>query len=257
MPQDGSMKRDREAPQAAACLITGGSGTLGGAIALALASRGRIVGIQYRARRDAAERIVEEARARGATAFALQADLGTRTSALRLVDEFAERAGAPPAELVAAQGIVHDEPMLRTPEASWDKIIDVNLTGAAWLLQAVCSRWAEASCGGHALFLGSHAAEAGRAGAAAYAASKAALVGLVRSVARELGATGVRANVIVPPFVEDGMGASASTAFVADAVRASLTGSTGSAEDFARFVADMMDCPGISGQVLVADTRIA
>lgn len=236
------------------CLVAGGSGKLGGAIARELSGRGWTVGVHFNTRREAAEQVAADCEG----GFTLQADLRTRASADALVAEFETKAGAAPGLLVAATGIVRDAPLLRTSEADWDETVAVNLSGPAWLLRAAARRWRRrGTSGGQAILIGSYAGVAGRAGGAAYSASKAALTGLARSVARELGPKGVRVNVVVPPFVEEGMGGLASPAFVEEARRRSALGRTGSAEELARFVAALAETEGITGQVLHADSRIA
>jgi 3-oxoacyl-[acyl-carrier protein] reductase len=170
------------------------------------------------------------------------------------VADFVETASAAPSLVVAAAGVTRDAPLLRTSETDWDEVIAVNLAGVAWLLRAAARRWRKT--GGHAILVGSYAGVTGRVGGAAYSASKAALSGLARSVARELGARGVRVNVVIPPFVEAGMGAGARGAFVEEMRRRSVLGRPGSAADFARFVAALADTEGVTGQVLHADGRI-
>jgi len=237
-----------------ACLVAGGSGRLGGAVAVELARRGWLVGVHCHARRAEAERVAAEC---GGGAFALGADLRSRPAADNLVAGFVERAGAAPGCLVVATGLARDAPLIAARESDWDETVAVNLSGLAWLLRAAAARWVEADPpGGQAVLIGSNAGLAGREGGAAYGASKAALMGLMRSVARELGGRGVRVNVLIPPFIPEGMGLAASEAFRKKARRESVAGRTGSAEEFARFVADMAETRGVSGQVLAADTRI-
>lgn len=238
-------------------LVAGGSGHLGSAIARELSRRGWRLGVHCHSRRQVADRVASgcDPPRGGEGAFVLEADLRSRAGADELLADFEAEAGEAPRLLVAAAGIVRDAPLLRTSAADWDETVAVNLSGPAWLLRAAAERWAS-SGGGHAILLGSYAGTAGREGGAAYSASKAALVGLARSVARELGPKGVRVNVVIPPFVAEGMGRAASPAFVEEARARSVLGSTGSAEDFARFVAALATTGAVSGQVLHADARI-
>jgi len=240
------------------CLVAGASGRLGGEIARELARRGWAVGLHWHSRREAASAAARDCRTSGARAFELQADLRSPEAAEELVSALEREAGVAPLLLVVASGISLDAPFLRTAEADWDESIAVNCSGPARLLRACARRWVLAPGGGQAILLGSHAAVTGREGGAAYSASKAALVGLARSVARELGGSGVRVNVVLPPFVpESGMGAGASPGFAEEARRLSVLGRHGSARELARFVADLAETEGVSGQVLAADSRIA
>jgi len=232
------------------CLVAGGSGHIGGAIAREMAWRGWDVGIHWRTVREAAQRVAEDCADSSARAFVLRADITSRAAADALLADFESRAGAPPDALVCACGIFRDAPFLRASEKDWDDTMAANLSGPTWLVRAAAERWAAIGGGG------SHAARAGRMGGAAYAASKAALEGLARSVSRELGPAGVRVNVVIPPFIEQGMGARAGSDFVSSARTRSVLGRSGKADEFARLVAALAEAEGVSGQIVNLDSRI-
>jgi len=236
-------------------LVAGGSGALGGAIARAAARRGYVVGVHYYRHRERANETASACAAAGGRAVVVQGDLRLRNEARRVLEDFEDACGGVPRAVVCAVGGAKDEPVLRTSEDSFTSSVELNLTAPTWLLQAACNRWAE--CGGHAVVLGSFAGSVGRTGGAAYAAGKAGLVGLMRSVAREFGWRGVRVNIVVPPFVRQGMGAAASDEFVRAETSRSLLGRTGDAESFAAFVMDVVAAKGITGQVISGDSRIA
>ena len=237
------------------CLVAGGSGHIGGAIAREMAWRGWDIGVHWRTVREAAEHVANECADAGSRAFVLRADLTSRATADALVAEFESCAGAPPDVLVCAYGIFRDAPFLRAQESDWDATMAANLSGPAWLLRAAAKRWVEGD-GGHAILVGSHTARAGRVGGAAYAASKAALVGLARSVARELGPDGVRVNVVIPPFIEQGMGATASAGFASSARAQSVLGRSGTADELAKLVATLAEAENVSGQIVSLGSRI-
>jgi 3-oxoacyl-[acyl-carrier protein] reductase len=220
-----------------------------------MAWRGWDVGIHWRTVLEAAERVADDCTDAGSRAFVLRADLTSRAAADGLLERFETEAGAPPDALVCAYGIFRDAPFLRLSEEDWDATMAANLSGPAWLLRAAAERWSDTG-GGHAILVGSYAARAGRVGGAAYSASKAALVGLARSVARELGHAGVRVNVVTPPFIEQGMGAGASDGFTARARERSVLGRSGTADELAKLVAALAETEDVSGQVVGLDSRI-
>ena len=253
-------------------LVAGGSGFLGGAVATELARRGWFVGVHFFRGRERAEAVVQAIRAHcqraGGEACVLSGDLTVGDEAERVAAEFEKAAerllgtppGRPPELVVVATGVVRDAPLLRTSEADWDAVVAANLLAPVNVLRAAALKW-QTTGGGHAILIGSYAGlvelGGGRAGGAAYSASKAALVGLARSLARELGPAGVRVNVVIPPLVTQGMGTGASAEFIEEMRSRSVLGRTGDAEEFARFVADLAETEGVSGQVLGADSRIA
>jgi 3-oxoacyl-[acyl-carrier protein] reductase len=165
-------------------------------------------------------------------------------------------AAAPtPDLLVAAAGCARDHLLVRTGEAAWDHQLETNLHGA-WRCAKAVARGMVKRRSGHLVFLGSHAARHPAAGQAAYAAAKAGLLGLARSLARELGPAGIRVNTLLPGFLETRM-----TTHVApdhrDAVRrAHCLGRFNTPVAAAGFVVHLHHhLPHTSGQVFQLDSR--
>ena len=184
-------------------LVTGGTRGIGRAIVTQLAAAGAKVAFTYRASSETADALVAELEAGGTEAFALQADAASAEDAERSVTAVTERWGRLDA-LVLNAGITRDTLMIRMSEDDWQAVIDTNLTGAFHLCKAAY-RPMMRQRGGSIVALSSVVGVMGNAGQANYSASKAGLIGLTKSLARELGGRGVRANVVAPGYVDTDM----------------------------------------------------
>jgi 3-oxoacyl-[acyl-carrier protein] reductase len=184
-------------------LVTGASKGIGRAAALALAADGRAVACAYGTDDAGAKetvRLVEEA---GGTAAAFGADVGDPDAVRSMVRAVTEELG-PPVIVVANAGANKDGLAVRYDLADWDRLLRVNVTGAFVSIQAALPAMMKARWG-RIVAVSSAIALRGNAGQSAYGASKSALVGMVRSLAKEYAARGVTANVLCPGFVETEM----------------------------------------------------
>jgi 3-oxoacyl-[acyl-carrier protein] reductase len=180
-------------------LVTGASRGIGRAIALELAAAGAAVGVNYRADADAAAEVVSAVVAAGGRAAALQADVSEADAARELV-ETCERELGELDVLVCNAGVTRDGLIARLSPEAWTTVIDTNLAGPFFLCQAVSRRMMRRRSGSIVLkssVVGVH----GNAGQTNYAASKAGLIGLGKSLARELGSRNIRVNVIAPGYI--------------------------------------------------------
>ncbi|MEM8662495.1 MAG: 3-oxoacyl-ACP reductase FabG [Pseudomonadota bacterium] len=173
-------------------LVTGATGGIGGAIAAALKAQGAAVIVTG----STDERAAKAAEAVGGTPMA--ANLADREAVDRLAKE-ADAAG-PIDILVNCAGITRDGLMLRMKDADFDEVLEVNLT-ATFRLSKALLRGMLKRRGGRIINVGSVIGFGGNAGQANYAAAKAGLVGLTKSIAREVANRGVTANVVAPGYI--------------------------------------------------------
>ncbi len=180
-------------------LVTGGSGGIGGAIARALHGRGAAVCVSG-TRREALDGLAREL---GARACAAPCDLSDPAAAAALVGEAEELMG--PVDIVVNNaGIARDNIAVRLKDEDWQRVIDVNLTAAFRISRAalrgmIRRRW------GRIVNVASVVGVSGNAGQANYAASKAGLVGLTKSLAQETASRSITVNCIAPGFIETAM----------------------------------------------------
>ncbi|MFM8878781.1 MAG: SDR family NAD(P)-dependent oxidoreductase [Verrucomicrobiota bacterium] len=157
--------------------------------------------------------------------------------------------------VIHAAGITRDAVLARQRSDDWDAVFAVNLDGARRLGRATLPHLA-AQGGGHWIGIGSHAGIAGSAGQAAYAASKAALEGLLRSWAREFAPNDVRVNTVLPGVLPTAMTAALDPAMMRSYAEANLLGRINDPAEVARFVAFLLTTANISGQSFALDSRI-
>jgi 3-oxoacyl-[acyl-carrier protein] reductase len=172
-------------------LVTGASRGIGRAIAAELAQAGASVVVGYRSGKDEAESLAQELGAR-----AVQADVSSAEDAARLVEEAGDLD-----ILVNNAGLTRDGLLARMSDDDWRTVIDTNLSSVFYTCRAVCRPMMKKRAGAIvnvSSIVGVH----GNWGQTNYAASKAGIIGFTKSLARELGSRGVRANVVAPGYVK-------------------------------------------------------
>jgi 3-oxoacyl-[acyl-carrier protein] reductase len=215
-------------------LVTGASRGIGAAIARRLGAEGATVLAAARSA-EGLERIVSEIVAGAGRAEAVRIDVSDAASIESAVKESLASHGQIDV-LVNNAGITEDNLVLRMSRESWDRVLTTNLTGAFLLTQAVVKSMVRRRYG-RIVNVTSVVGLMGNAGQANYAAAKAGLVGLTKSVARELGSRNVTCNAVAPGFIETAM-----TERMTEDARAALTGQIplerlGRPEDVANAVA--------------------
>lgn len=181
-------------------LITGASRGIGKAIALMFAKEGAEIAFSDLVISDAT---VTELEATGRKVRAYQSDASDFDATHTLVEKVAEDFGHIDI-LVNNAGITRDGLMLRMAEAQWDAVLNVNLKSAFNYIHAVVPVMARQR-GGSIICMSSVVGEHGNAGQANYSASKAGMIGLTKSIAKEMGPRGIRANCIAPGFIVSDM----------------------------------------------------
>lgn len=230
-------------------IVTGASRGIGRSIALALAAQGAKVVASAR-NADALSALVDEIKGQGGVAVAVVGDVAAEADANRLIDETVAAFGQLDI-LVNNAGITRDGLLLRMKSEDWDAVLDTNLKGAFLCIRAAAKLMSKQRSG-RIINISSVVGEMGNAGQANYCASKAGLLGLTKSVARELARRNVTVNAITPGFIVTDM-----TDNMNDKAREAMTeqiplGRLGEAEDIANAVLFLASDQSayITGQVL-------
>ncbi len=198
-------------------LVTGGSRGIGRAICLKLSEMGAHVAINFTSNKEAAESVKKEIEINGGTATLLPFDVSEKEKVKGAISQFIKEKG-PIEILVNNAGITRDGLLLRMKEEDWDRVISINLKGAFNCIQACAMNMMKCKWG-RIINIGSVVGTIGNVGQANYAASKAGLEGLTKTVAREMASRGITVNLVAPGFIETDM-----TAVLPDEIKERLLG---------------------------------
>jgi 3-oxoacyl-[acyl-carrier protein] reductase len=233
-------------------LVTGGSRGIGRGICVALGRRGAKVIINYASREDAAREAAAEVEAAGGQAAIVPFDVANSTQTTEAIKAIGKDHGSLDI-LVNNAGVAVNGMLMRFTDEQWKKVLDTNLAGAFHCLRAASMMILKAKDAGRIINITSVVGESGNGGQLAYAASKAGLIGLTMSTAKELSSRGVTCNAVSPGFIETDM----TNEHLPEAARAKLLeqiplGRIGRSEDVANAVAFLAgpEASYITGQVL-------
>jgi len=233
--------------------ITGGSRGIGRAIALRLAKDGFNIVVNYSKSDKSAEEVVKEAKEYGVEAMAVKCDVSKYDEVEKAIDKIVEEFGSIDV-VVNNAGITKDNLILKMDESEWDQVIDVNLKGTFNVIK-FASKYMIKKRKGKIINITSVVGIMGNAGQASYAASKAGVIGLTKSVAKELANRGITVNAVAPGFIETDM-----TSVLKDEIKENMLKSiplkrAGKPEDVAELVAFLASPASdyITGQVINVD----
>ena len=234
-------------------LVTGGSRGIGKAVALKLASLGADIAVVYAGSTDKAAEVCEQARAMGVRAEMFQCDVADFAAAKETVEAVKESLGTIDI-LVNNAGITRDGLIMSMKEDAFDAVLDTNLKGAFNMIRHCVSIFVKKRSG-KIINVSSVAGIMGNAGQANYSASKAGLIGLTKSVARELASRNVCCNAIAPGFIKTDMTEDIDPEH--PLMKAIPLGRVGLAEEVAELTAFLCTADYITGEVIRIDGGMA
>lgn len=234
-------------------LITGGSQGIGAAIALEFARQGADVAITYMGDPNPAKKIADEITALGRNNFSEESDVSDFSESESVINRVIESFGGLDI-LVCNAGINQDNVIWKMDEEQWDSVISVNLKGCFNYIHAVSKIFKDQKSG-KIITIASINGLRGKFGLSNYSASKAGIIGLTKSVAREMGRYNVNVNAIAPGFIETSMTESLSAEIKETAIEESALNRPGKPEDVADLAAFLAGegSRHITGQVIQVD----
>jgi 3-oxoacyl-[acyl-carrier protein] reductase len=232
--------------------VAGGSGIIGRAICQSFGQHGWHIGIHYHHNHDDAKRTAHIIQENGGTATLLQTDCRDCTQVERMVQTFVAETGRLDA-LVYSVGLGANSLLVRTTSESWTDLLLVNLTGCFVMLKTI-GPILQKQQEGTVIIVGSLSSLLGSSGQTAYAASKAGLMGLMKTAAREWGPDNIRVNAILPGWQASPL---SGMAFPDPSqLQDHVLGRTSSADEVAKAVYQLTHLKEVSGQIWNLDSRI-
>jgi 3-oxoacyl-[acyl-carrier protein] reductase len=241
-------------PEHATALVTGASKGIGAAIARALAEDGWIVGVNYRSDEAGAKATVEAIEQAGGRAVALHGDVSANGGGQALLKELAGEAG-PVLALVNNAGVARDGLAIQLEDDDWDAVIATNLSAAFRLTRDALRGMIKARYG-RVVNIASVVGPRANAGQSNYAAAKAGLIGMTKTIAHEVARRGVTVNAVAPGFIATDMTSELKTDEIVKAIPARRQGTPEEVAAAVRFLASEQ-AGYVTGSTLYVDGGMA
>jgi 3-oxoacyl-[acyl-carrier protein] reductase len=232
--------------------VTGASRGIGRAIGVQFGRAGWTVGVHYRQRADQAADTVREIACSGGRASAYQADVRHGRHVADMFEQFLADWSRIDG-LICNAAMSHSSLLLRHDEKEWEEVVSTNLTGTFHCIRAAAGAMANQG-DGCIIVIGSYSGFRGQRGQAAYSASKAGLLGLAKTAARELAPSHIRVNVVLPGWHPTDLSGSAMPG--PDELDDHLLARTPDMEEVARTVVHLATLRDVSGQIWNLDSRL-
>lgn len=234
-------------------LVTGAGRGIGSAIAKALAMEGATVIVNYNGSKERAEEVVADILAKGGQAMALGCNVADFSACEAMVKEITDKYGRVDI-LVNNAGITRDGLIMRMSEKDYDDVLNTNLKGAFNTIRHLSRNFLKIKSG-KIINISSVSGVMGNAGQANYSASKAGIIGLTKSVARELASRGICVNAVAPGFIETEMTKAMPESVLENAKATIPLGRVGNVDDIANMVVFLAseNADYITGQVFCVD----
>lgn len=241
-----------------AAIITGATRGIGKAIATELAKRGANVAFNYSKSADEAEKLRAELETTGVKTFAAQCDVANTAAAGEFVTQVKEAFGTVD-YLINNAGITRDQLILRMKEEDWDSVIDTNLKGAWNFSKHVLRPMMRNENGGSILNISSISGVVGMLGQSNYSASKAGMIGLTKSLAKEVATKKITVNALALGLIETDMSAEMNAEYREKFLSMVPLGRLGNVQEVADIACFMLSPAAayITGQVIQADGGLA
>jgi 3-oxoacyl-[acyl-carrier protein] reductase len=240
--------------EAKSAIVTGGTRGIGKAIVTELARRGCNVAFNYSKSAEEAEKLKSDLEALGAKVFAAQCDVANTEAASEFVAQVKEAFGAVD-YLVNNAGITRDQLIMRMKEEDWDAVLDTNLKGAWNFSKAVARPMMRNENGGSILNISSISGVAGMLGQSNYSASKAGMIGLSKSLAKELASRKITVNALALGLIETDMVDEMNAEYREKILASIPLGRLGNVDEVAQIACFLLSPAAayITGQVIQAD----